>query len=86
MNASTDSIARSQPLVMRVLVRRVVYRHPKFWGGVCLAAGAWLVFLGLALLAVGGSWRAGFWWGPPLIAIGTLETWIAIRLLHVARS
>jgi hypothetical protein len=86
VNASTDSIARSQPLVMRVLVRRVVYRHPRFWGSVCLAAGAWLVFLGLALLAVGGSWRAGFWWGPPLIAIGTLETWIAIRLLHVARS
>jgi hypothetical protein len=53
---------------------------------VCLAAGIWLVFLGLVLLAVGDSWRAGFWWGPPLIAIGALETWIAIRLLHVARS
>jgi signal transduction histidine kinase len=70
-----------EPLLMRILVRRSVYRHPKAWGGVCLAAGAWLVFLGLAMLAVGGSWRAGFWWGPPLIAIGALETWIAYRLL-----
>ncbi len=86
MSASTDNIARSQPLAMRILIRPVVYRHPKAWGGVCLAAGLWLVFLGLAMLAVGSSWRAGFWWGPPLIAVGALETWIAIWLLHVAQS
>jgi hypothetical protein len=78
MNESIDSIARAQPLVMRILVRRLAYRHPKAFGGVCTAAGLWLVFLGIILV----SYR--FWWGAALVAVGALELWIAYRLLHVA--
>jgi signal transduction histidine kinase len=75
MSASSESIARGQPLVMRILVRPFVYRHPRVFGGVCSAAGLWLVFLGVILV----SYR--FWWGAALIAIGALELWIAYRLL-----
>ncbi len=80
MNASTDDIARSQPLVMRILIWRIVYRHPKAWGSVCLAAGLWVVILGTILCAY------GFWWGAGLMAVGALETWIAYRLLRIAQS
>jgi signal transduction histidine kinase len=60
---------------MRILVRRYVYRHPRAWGSVCLAAGSWLVILGTILCAY------GFWWGAGLIAVGALEVWIAYHLL-----
>ena len=73
--ATSDNVAASQPLLMRILVRPVVYRHPRAWGGVCLAAGVWLVFLGVILC----NFR--FWWGAGLIAVGALEMWIAYRLL-----
>ena len=73
--APSDNVAASQPLLMRILVRPVVYRHPRAWGGVCLAAGVWLVFLGVILC----NFR--FWWGAALIAVGALEMWIAYRLL-----
>jgi len=39
MNASSDSAGYAQPLLMRVLVRPSVYRHPRACGRVCLAAG-----------------------------------------------
>jgi hypothetical protein len=80
MNASIDEIARSQPLAMRILIRRFVYRHPKAWASLCLAAGSWLVILGTILCAY------GFWWGAGLMAVGALELWIAYRLLRVAKS
>jgi len=75
MSASSESVARAQPLVMRILVRPVVYRHPRIWGGVCSAAGLWVFVLGVILC----SYR--FWWGAALIAVGALELWIAYRLL-----
>jgi signal transduction histidine kinase len=74
-SASIESVARAQPLVMRILVRRSAYRHPRAFGGVCTAAGLWLVFLGIILV----SYR--FWWGAALVAVGALELWIAYRLL-----
>lgn len=80
MNASIDDIARSQPLVMRILIRRIVYRHPKFWASLCLPAGLWVVILGTILCAY------GFWWGAGLMAVGALELWIAYRLLRIAQS
>ena len=80
MNASSAGVARTQPLAMRILVRRFVYRHPKIWGAVCSAAGLWVFALGVILC----SYR--FWWGAALIAVGALELWIAFRLLHVARD
>jgi signal transduction histidine kinase len=70
-----DSIARSQPLIMRILVRPYVYRHPKAWGGVELAAGGWVLILGLLLCGY------GFWWGAALIAVAALQLWIAYHLL-----
>jgi signal transduction histidine kinase len=75
MRASDDTVTRPEPLLMRVLVRPSAYRHPKVWGGLCLAAGLWLVILGTILCAY------GFWWGAGLIAVGALELWIAYRLL-----
>jgi signal transduction histidine kinase len=65
----------AQPWLMRILVRPVVYRHPRAWGGVCLAAGLWVFILGVILCAY------GYWWGALLIAIGALEVWVAYRLL-----
>jgi len=75
MNAPSENVAGAQPLVMRFLVRPAVYRHPRAWGGVCLAAGLWVFVLGVILC----SYR--FWWGAALIAVGALEVWIAYRLL-----
>jgi len=60
---------------MRILVRPAAYRHPKAWGGVCLAVGLWLSVLGVILCSF------GFWWGALLIAVAALELWIAYRLL-----
>src|SRR5579863_1728915 len=73
--APGDGVIPAQPLLMRILVRRSVYRHPRAWGSVCLVAGLWLCLLGTILCAY------GFWWGAGLIAVGALETWIAYRLL-----
>ena len=69
------NVVPQQPLLMRILVRPSVYRHPRAWGGVCLAAGAWVLVLGVILCAF------GFWWGALLIAVAALELWIAYRLL-----
>ena len=80
MNAPGENVAGAEPLVMRFLVRPVVYRHPRAWGGVCLAAGLWVFVLGVILC----SYR--FWWGAALMAVGGLELWIAYRLLHVRRT
>jgi signal transduction histidine kinase len=74
-NSASESVAGAQPLVMRILVRPVVYRHPRAWGAVCSAAGLWVFVLGLILFAY------RFWWGAALIAVGALELWIAYRLL-----
>jgi hypothetical protein len=79
MSESINSIARAQPLVMRILVRRMVYRHPRAWAGICATAGLWVSVMGVILL----SYR--FWWGAAVLAVGALELWIAYRLLHVAR-
>jgi signal transduction histidine kinase len=74
--SETDLLAaRAQPLVMRILVRPLVYRHPRAWGGVCAAAGLWVFVLGIILCAY------HFWWGAAVIAVGALELWIAYRLL-----
>jgi hypothetical protein len=76
MHAPTDNVAPSQPLLMRILVRPFVYRHPRAWGGVCLAAGTWVFILGAILCSY------GFWWGASLMAVAALELWVAYRLLH----
>jgi hypothetical protein len=77
MYARIDNNIPRQPLVMRILVRPVVYRHPRTWGGVCSVAGLWVFVLGVILCS------NRFWWGTALIAVGALELWIAYRLLHV---
>lgn len=78
MYTPIDNVTPRQPLVMRILVRRFVYRHPRAWGSVCSVAGLWVFVLGVILC----SYR--FWWGAALIAVGALELWIAYQLLHVA--
>ena len=60
---------------MRILLRPAAYRHPKAWGGVCVAVGLWLFVLGVILCSY------GFWWGASLIAVAALELWVAYRLL-----
>jgi hypothetical protein len=80
MPVSTGPNASAQPLIMRILIRPVVYRHPRAWGGVCLAAGLWVLSLGIILCAY------SYWWGALLIATGTLETWIAWRLLSLGHQ
>jgi len=75
MRSSSDNAAPSEPLIMRILVRPAAYRHPKTWGGVCMAVGLWLFVLGIILCSY------GFWWGASLIAVAALELWVAYRLL-----
>jgi hypothetical protein len=75
MRAPSDNVTSPEPLIMRFLLRPAAYRHPKAWGGACLAAGLWVFILGVILC----SYR--FWWGAALIAVGALELWIAYRLL-----
>jgi signal transduction histidine kinase len=75
MRAPSDTVTPSEPLIMRILVRPSAYRHPKAWGGVCLAVGFWLFILGVILCSY------GFWWGALVIAVAALELWIAYHLL-----
>ena len=73
--APNDNATPRRPLIMRILVRPAAYRHPRAYGGACLAAGLWVFFLGVILCAY------GFWWGALLIAVGALELWVAYHLL-----
>jgi signal transduction histidine kinase len=75
MRAPGGNADPSEPLIMRILVRPAAYRHRKVWGGVCVAVGLWLLFLGVILCAF------AFWWGAAIIAVGALELWVAYRLL-----
>jgi signal transduction histidine kinase len=75
MHAPTDNLTPSRPLIMRILVRPYAYRHPRVFGRVGLAAGTWLLILGVILCA------GGFWWGAALIAVAALELWVAYHLL-----
>jgi signal transduction histidine kinase len=75
VHAPSDNAAPPEPLIMRFLLRPAAYRHPKAWGGVCLAVSLWLFVLGVILCSF------GFWWGALLIAVAALEFWIAYRLL-----
>jgi len=75
MRAPTANVTSSRPLILRILVRPYAYRHPRLFGGACLAAGLWLVLLGVILCSY------GFWWGALLIGIGGLELWVAYHLL-----
>jgi signal transduction histidine kinase len=75
MRAPGNNATPSEPLIMRILLRPAAYRHPKAWGGACVAVGLWLLVLGVLLCAY------GFWWGASLIAVAALELWVAYRLL-----
>lgn len=74
MYAPTDNVVPPRSMLMRLLVRRWVYRHPRIWSAVCFVAGTWLFILG-SILCVGG-----FWWGALLIAIAALELWVGYRI------
>jgi hypothetical protein len=81
MYAPTDNVPYPRPLIMRILVRKFVYRHhPKAWAGLAFAAGTWLLILGVILCAV------GYWWGAALIAVAALESWVAIHLVQSVQN
>ena len=75
MQAPEGDVPARESLLIRILIKRFLYRHPKAWGSAYLVAGCVHVFLGLILAAY------GFWWGTGLIAIAALELWVAHRLL-----
>jgi signal transduction histidine kinase len=75
MQAPGSEVSAQESLLLRILIRRFLYRHPKAWGGMYLVAGCVHVFLGLILSAY------GYWWGIGLIAVAVLELWVAHRLL-----
>jgi hypothetical protein len=74
-NSADPEATAPEPLMMKILVRPAAYRHRKAWGSACVAAGLWLVILGVILCYF------AFWWGAALIAVGALELWVAYRLL-----
>jgi signal transduction histidine kinase len=73
--ARSGNGTRSQPWLLRFLVRPAAYRHPRAWGVTCLVVGGWLFVLGVILCST------GFWWGALVIAVAALELWIAYHLL-----
>ena len=75
MDAPSDDVTPSRPLIIRFLVRPAAYRHPKAWGSVSMAAGLWVFVLGVILCSY------GFWWGALLILVAALEIWVAYHLL-----
>ena len=86
MNAPTDSVPGSRPVLMRLLVRSWEYPPAYLWVGVRFASGVFNVALGVALLA------AAPWVGPlallaalPL-AGAALVFWTARRLQASAQS
>lgn len=58
VQAQTDDVTLPSALLMRILVRPFVYRHPRAWGGLEAAVGLWLIILGAILCS------ADFWWEP----------------------
>jgi hypothetical protein len=75
-----DNVPPSQPLLMKILVRPFVYRHPKAWAGLESAVAIWLIILGTILCSY------GFWWGALLIAVAALQLWISCRLVRSVQS
>ena len=75
MGIPAEVINARRSLIMKILLRRFFYRHPRFWGGAYLAAGSVHVFLGFILSAY------GYQWALALIAVGALELWVAFQLL-----
>jgi signal transduction histidine kinase len=75
MQALAGDVAARESLLVRILIRRFLFRHPKAWGGAYLTAGCVHLLLGLVLSVY------GYWWGIGLIAVAALELWVAQRLL-----
>jgi hypothetical protein len=77
MSATTDSVPAGRPLIMRLLIRKWVYRHhPRAWAALCMIVGVWLVIEGAMMCSV------GFWWGLALLAVGALEAGLGLALLR----
>jgi hypothetical protein len=74
MGVPTEVINARRSLIMRILIKRFLYRHPKTWGSMYLVAGCVHVLLGLILSAY------GYRWALALIAAGALECWVAYQL------
>ncbi len=80
MGVLTEAVVNTRrSLIMRILIRRFLYRHPKAWGSMYLAAGCVHVLLGIILSAY------KYWWGTGLIAVGALELSVAHQLLSAHR-
>ena len=79
MQAEGGGIPAREPLIMRILIRRFLYRHPRAWGGAYLAAGCVHILLGIILSAY------KYWWGAGLVAVGALELSAAHQLLRSHR-
>ena len=87
MNAPTDNVTPSQPVLMRLLVRSWEYRHPRVWVRVRFAAGIWNLFLGVFLLGVfllasGYQLRPLAWVAALPLAGAALLFWTGSRLQH----
>jgi len=80
MYAPTDNIARSQPALMRFLVRSWEYRHPRAWAGFRWTAGLWNLGLGVLLLSY------GYWVGVVPLLGSVLVFWTACRLQASVQS
>jgi hypothetical protein len=80
MRILTDKAIPSEPLIMRIMVRRFEWRHPQAWAAPLLIAGLWHFFLGAVLCAY------AYWWGAALIAVSALELWVAQWLLTNAKD
>lgn len=80
MYAPTENIPSKRPLIMKILVRKFVYRHhPKAWAGLTFVVGTWLLILGTILCIY------GFWWGAALIAVAALEASVGVHLVRSAQ-
>lgn len=75
MQATTDTMLRQRPVLMRLLVRSWNYRHPRIWIPVRVGFGIWNLSLASVLFGVGWYWEGAI----PLVAAAEL-LWTAKQL------
>jgi hypothetical protein len=80
MHAPADNAPRSQPVLMRFLVRSWEYRRPRLWVGVRVACGIFNVVAGVVLLASAPQLGPLTWLAVLPLAGAALIFWTVYRL------
>ena len=86
MHAPADNVPRSQPVLMRLLVRSWEYRRPGLWVGVRVACGIFNVLVGVVLLASVYQLGALTWLAALPLGGAALIFWTVYRLQAASKA